>query len=175
MAVNNPSGLILNTQQTGIPYTKVTDSSADWASISNNTYFYDKNDKLVHYKDSSGNILELFSSASSGSTQSDLIIQQKISGITSNSLLTTISSGYSINTIVISENSGNDAGNISIGTIALGYDVVYNEPITANLEEKVGIGSDFFSLTNSQLLYISSSNWGSSSVTTYLILNKIIS
>ena len=64
MAVNNPSGLIINNQQTGIQYTKVTDSSADWVSVANSTYFYDLTDKLVHYKDSTGTILEIFSASS---------------------------------------------------------------------------------------------------------------
>ena len=49
-----------------INYTYVTDSSADWSlpALPNNTYFYDKGDKLPHYKDASGNILEVFTSAS---------------------------------------------------------------------------------------------------------------
>ena len=110
-----------------------------------------------------------------GFSQSDLILQQKIQSINSNSLLTTIPAGYIVSSIVISENSGNDAGNISIGTTVLGYDVIYNEPITANLTDKAGIGSDFFSLTNTQTLYISSSSWGSANITVYIILNKIIS
>lgn len=50
----------------GITYTKITDSSSDWSGISNSTYFYDKTDGLVHYKDSGGTILELFSSSSGG-------------------------------------------------------------------------------------------------------------
>jgi hypothetical protein len=54
------------TPQAGCEYTGTTDSSADWGSVPNNTYFYDKVDKLVHYKDASGNILELFTSASGG-------------------------------------------------------------------------------------------------------------
>lgn len=47
----------------GINYTHVTDSSGDWLSplLPNNTYFYDKGDKLPHYKDASGNIIEVFS------------------------------------------------------------------------------------------------------------------
>jgi hypothetical protein len=45
-----------------IAYTHVTDSSADWVSVPVSTYFYDKTDKLPHYKDASGNILEVFTS-----------------------------------------------------------------------------------------------------------------
>lgn len=44
-----------------INYTVVTDSSADWASVSNSTYFYDKVTKLVYFKNSSGTVLEIFS------------------------------------------------------------------------------------------------------------------
>lgn len=44
----------------GIKYTVITDTSADWASVSNSTYFYDKNDKLPYFKDSSGNVIDIF-------------------------------------------------------------------------------------------------------------------
>lgn len=47
-------------QTKGIPYTVITDSSADWASVANDTYFYDIADRLPHYKDSSGTVLEVF-------------------------------------------------------------------------------------------------------------------
>jgi hypothetical protein len=46
-----------------INYTVVTDTSADWPSVANSTYFYDKADKLVHYKDGAGAIQEIFSAA----------------------------------------------------------------------------------------------------------------
>jgi hypothetical protein len=45
----------------GVNYTVVTDTSADWPSVANSTYFYDKADKLVHYKDSAGVVQEIFS------------------------------------------------------------------------------------------------------------------
>jgi len=61
MAVTNYSGLTINQPICGIQFTKVTDSSADWGAVSNDTYFYDKTDKLIHYKDPLGNILEIFS------------------------------------------------------------------------------------------------------------------
>jgi hypothetical protein len=48
------------TPQAGCEYTGTTDSSLDWGSVPNNTYFYDKVDKLVHYKSSSGIVLEVF-------------------------------------------------------------------------------------------------------------------
>lgn len=61
MAVSNYSGLTIRQPIRGIQFTKVTDSSADWGAVANNTYFYDQADKLIHYKDPLGNILEIFS------------------------------------------------------------------------------------------------------------------
>jgi len=49
------------TPQAGYEYTGITDSSLDWGSVPNNTYFYDLADKLVHYKNGSGSIIEAFS------------------------------------------------------------------------------------------------------------------
>jgi hypothetical protein len=63
MAVSDVTSLSISKYQLGIQVTKVTDSSSDWASVSNSTYFYDKTDNLVHYKDGSGNVLEIFSSS----------------------------------------------------------------------------------------------------------------
>jgi hypothetical protein len=52
---------VTTTMAGAINYTVVTDTSADWASVANSTYFYDKADKLVHYKNSTGTVLEVFS------------------------------------------------------------------------------------------------------------------
>lgn len=68
MAVTDYSGLTITNPQVGIQITKVTDSSADWPSVANSTYFYDKTDKLAHYKDSTGTVIELFSSGAVAST-----------------------------------------------------------------------------------------------------------
>ena len=51
---------ITTTMAGAINYTHVTDTSADWASVPNSTYFYDKADKLIHFKNSSGVVLEIF-------------------------------------------------------------------------------------------------------------------
>jgi hypothetical protein len=51
-----------------INYTVVTDTSADWPSVANSTYFYDKATKLVYFKNSGGTVLEIFS-ASGGLTE----------------------------------------------------------------------------------------------------------
>jgi hypothetical protein len=51
----------------GIDFTKITDTSADFASVANSTYFYNLADKIVRYKDATGTILEIFSSAGGAS------------------------------------------------------------------------------------------------------------
>ena len=45
----------------GTKYTVTTASSADWASVSNSTYFFDLTDKLVHYKDVNGSVQTILS------------------------------------------------------------------------------------------------------------------
>jgi hypothetical protein len=51
----------------GITYTRITDTSADFASIANSTYFYNKADGLIRYKDNAGTILEIFGAAGGSS------------------------------------------------------------------------------------------------------------
>ena len=51
------------TQKKGINYTVITDTSSDWAAVANSTYFYDLGDGLPHFKNSSGDVLEVFSEA----------------------------------------------------------------------------------------------------------------
>lgn len=63
MAVTNYTGLQISNPQVGIQITKVTDSSADWGSLANSTYFYDKATALVYFKDGTGSVLSLFSAA----------------------------------------------------------------------------------------------------------------
>lgn len=52
---------VTTTMAGAINYTVVTDTSADWPSVANSTYFYDKATKLVYFKNSGGTILEIFS------------------------------------------------------------------------------------------------------------------
>ncbi len=61
MAVTDFSGLTINQPQTGIQFTKVTDTSADWPSVANSTYFYDKATALTYFKTSTGSVLQPFS------------------------------------------------------------------------------------------------------------------
>lgn len=55
-------------QEKGITYTVITDSSVDWTGVTNDTYFYDFGDGLVHYKDSTGTVLNMFASGGSSDT-----------------------------------------------------------------------------------------------------------
>jgi hypothetical protein len=59
---------VTTTMAGAVNYTFVTDSSADWTSVATSTYFYDKTDKLVHYKDATGTIIEIFSPYNYGMT-----------------------------------------------------------------------------------------------------------
>jgi len=43
-------------QTSAINYTVITDSDADWSSVSADVYFYDKGTKSVYYKNSNGRI-----------------------------------------------------------------------------------------------------------------------
>ena len=66
----------------GVKYTVTTASSADWASVSVSTYFYDLTDKLVHYKDSTGTVLEMYAAGGISSIpQANKIYVDSINGI----------------------------------------------------------------------------------------------
>jgi len=45
-----------------IKYSVITDSSSDWASVSNDVYFYDKATRLPYYKNASGTVIGIFES-----------------------------------------------------------------------------------------------------------------
>ena len=51
---------ITTTMVAGVKYTVQTDSSADWGSVSNDTYFYDLTDEKVYYKDALGDVVETY-------------------------------------------------------------------------------------------------------------------
>ena len=52
---------VIGTPAQGVNYTVTTDTSADWPTVANDTYFYDLADKLVRFKDANGSIKEMFS------------------------------------------------------------------------------------------------------------------
>ena len=93
----------------GVNYTYVTDTSADWASVPNSTYFYDKTTKLVFYKDAYGKV-----TAQVGSNINISSSQWSISGVPATPLTNgSLANGFTFFT---------DAGNkVAAGTTA------YNE------------------------------------------------
>jgi hypothetical protein len=64
----------------GVKYSVTTASSADWPSVSNSVYFYDLTDKLVHYKDANGSILDIFS-AEPSVPQANTIYVDSVNGL----------------------------------------------------------------------------------------------
>lgn len=54
----------------GTKYDTTTDSSADWPSVANSTYFFDKATNLTYFKNSGGTVLELFSATGTGTVTS---------------------------------------------------------------------------------------------------------
>lgn len=58
--------LITTSMAAGVNFTYITDTSSDWGSVPNSTYFYDKVTKLVYKKDSNGNIVDAYNSQYSG-------------------------------------------------------------------------------------------------------------
>ncbi len=65
--------LTATTQAASINYNYRTSGSTDWSSVPSTTYFYDLVDKLPHYKNSSGTVLEIFSEGVSTISQTDII------------------------------------------------------------------------------------------------------
>lgn len=52
----------------GITYTHITDTSADWTGVTNETYFYNLEDSLPYYKNGSGTVIALFEEAGTSIT-----------------------------------------------------------------------------------------------------------
>lgn len=80
-------------QVIGIKYTVRTDSSADWASVSNDVYFYDVASDLAYYKNSNGTISALIKKTESVASVSALDIDSNntdISEITAQAAALTI-------------------------------------------------------------------------------------
>jgi len=50
----------------GYEYTGTTDSSADWASVPNETYFFDKTERQVYYKDVNGGVYGAYAGGEEG-------------------------------------------------------------------------------------------------------------
>ena len=51
---------VTTTMAAGVKYTVQTDSSADWSSVSNDTYFYDLATEIVYYKNADGLVEDVY-------------------------------------------------------------------------------------------------------------------
>jgi len=57
---------ITTSMMAGVNYTSTTDNSADWSAVTNNTYFYDKTNKIVYYKNNSGLVISAYDTFTGG-------------------------------------------------------------------------------------------------------------
>ncbi len=60
MAISDPHGLSMNTQQIGIHFTKCIDNDTDVNNLDNDVYYFDTRDNLVHYKNINGVSISIF-------------------------------------------------------------------------------------------------------------------
>jgi len=97
----------------GIDFTQITDTSADFPSVANSTYFYNLADKIVRYKNSTGTILEIFSTSGGSGLQGIQVPFNNRQGQTS----------FGFNAAINASNVGN------VGISASG---LYLNPFTSN-------------------------------------------
>jgi len=139
----------------GVNYTVTTDSSADWAAVVNDTYFYDLTDQLVHYKNGSGDVLEVFS-ASGGS-----------SGIFGISDATGTYTYYATLTLAM-------ASAVSGEVIEMFADVVETGAVTVTLKDGVNINGNGHTYTLDNATSIHALITANSVTTSCDILNLIV-
>jgi hypothetical protein len=60
------TGTTTMTMAAGVNYTATTDNSTDWSAVTNNTYFYDKTNKIVYYKNNSGSVIGAYDTFTGG-------------------------------------------------------------------------------------------------------------
>jgi hypothetical protein len=58
-------------QEKGIDYSVITDTSADWSGVTNDTYFYNLDDRLPYYKNTSGDVIGVFEEGGSSISDGD--------------------------------------------------------------------------------------------------------
>jgi hypothetical protein len=150
MAVSDVTSLSIPKFQMGIQITKVTDSSSDWVSVSNSTYFYDKADGLVHYKNSSGIVLELFSAT--GLTQAYSTIQDEGTPLTQRSSL-----DFQGSAVIASDDAVNSKTVVTINKSVLSADITTTEVLKACTYNNgtSGVGATLTGNSNGQLATIS--------------------
>ena len=90
-------------QEVGVRYTYITDVEADWASLPNDTYFYDIETKLPHYKDSSGIVINIFGSSEQPTiyTADDSLVGNREVNLNGNDLTFKGNSGLNIKNILL--------------------------------------------------------------------------
>lgn len=131
---------VLTTKMAGaVEYTHTTDTSADFSSVPNNTYFFNKADKLTYYKNSTGEVLGVFTGGASVVTGSNTIIsssQWSLSGIPA----TPLANGALANGFTFFTDAGNKvaAGTTSYNEFFINFTRQFNLTGTS--------GSGFFTI-----------------------------
>jgi hypothetical protein len=154
----------------GTNFTARSIPDAEWVTGRTITYSGVIDGNLASFDSSSG-ITD--SGISSETVVYDLTDFIEISGTTANTD-TVIPAKFRIVSIVFNETSGNAAGNISVGITSGGTDIINAETVGASALIDGAIGTSIFSITSSQLIYITSSAWGSGVVDTYIRMEKFI-
>ena len=137
----------------GIDYTHTTDTSADFPSVPNDTFFYNLEDELPYYKDGSGNVLSIFSA---GGADGNGIYDGSgsLSGATNVSLHDGVSADYNLtfkildtltngvsNTGLFTLDSVNNVVGIGTDTPTSGYGLVIESGLSGGIGRQLLLGS----------------------------------
>lgn len=101
-------------QQKGITYTVITDTSADFSGVTNDTYFYNLEDNLPYYKNGSGTVLSIFSEG--GGDTNDYTTGSTLVGTTLYFDRTDSLSAYTADLSSIGGVSDGDKGDITLSS-----------------------------------------------------------
>jgi len=179
----------------GAKYTVTTASSADWASVSNSTYFFDLTDQLVHYKDSTGAIIEIFGAgglsyfteAQSTSATNTPITADSLTAVSSTASADFIAKPKGVGAFIVghvpeyaSYTDGNKRGNYAIdiqpasvgfyATVASGTSAIaigYQVGASGNYSTAIGSGAS--SSGANAMAFVSGPNSGASSTGSLLL------
>ncbi len=77
---------ITTSMMAGVNYTTTTDNSTDWSAVTNNSYFYDKTNKIVYYKNNNGVVVGAYDTFSGGTVTGNTVFTQ---GLTANTISAT--------------------------------------------------------------------------------------
>jgi len=150
MAVTSFSGLTINSPQVGIQISRVTDNSSDWSSPSlpNSTYFYDKTDRTVYFKNSNGTVYNAYDN----SVSSYVIIGAAYTATTANSTIDISGNTFTLTLYTAVNNSGRTVYVKNSGSGIVTVDANASENIDGQLNR---------TLANDEALFLQSngSNW----------------